>query len=370
MPQVEGSSARRLSSRGEGAILRVEGLSKRLGDFSISGVSFEVMEGEYFILLGASGVGKTILLETITGVIPADRGRVVLRGRDITRERIQRRRIGLVFQNQALFPHMSVRGNIEYGLRSGNGGRGAAARRVETIARELEITGLLGRKPGTLSGGEAQRVALARALVTDPVCLLLDEPIASLDIAARAGMRALLRRLNRNGMTMVHVTHDYEEAISLATRIGVMEEGRITQVGSPREIFRRPASEFVARFIGIRNFFPGRLARTGGSGGAVFESNGLQLVLVSDAPQGDGHVVIRSEDVTVSTSLSPSSARNTFEGTVTDIFPARLGVEVIVDIGVEMAALVTPESVERLGLECGSPVYVHVKASAVRFIEG
>ena len=351
-------------------MLKVDRLSKRLGTFSISDISFDVAEGEYFILLGASGVGKTILLETITGILSVDEGSIMLNGRDITNERMQKRRIGLVFQNQALFPHMSVRGNIEYGLRNGKVGRGIAAGRSLTIASDLEITELLGRKPETLSGGEAQRVALARALVTEPACLLLDEPIASLDVAARTGMRALLRRLNRNGMTMIHVTHDYEEAISLATRIGVMEHGTISQVGTPGEIFRRPASEFIARFVGIRNFFPGRLLRQGGSDEAAFELSGLNLVIMSDARQGDGYAVIRSEDVTVSIEQSSSSARNVFEGTVTDIFPARLGVEVIVDIGVEIAALVTAESIGRLGLECGSRVYVSIKASAVRFIEG
>ncbi len=369
MPRIEGSSEPRASSRGRAVKLRVEGLSKRLGDFSINDVSFEVAEGEYFILLGASGVGKTILLETITGIAPPDAGGIFLDGRDITSERIQRRRIGLVFQNQALFPHMTVRGNIEYGLRGGERGRGAAAK-VGEVARDLGIAGLLGRRPGTLSGGEAQRVALARTLVTGPACLLLDEPLASLDIAARSGMRSLLRRLNRSGMTMIHVTHDYEEAISLATRIGVMEGGTVTQVGTPGEIFRRPASEFVARFVGIKNFFHGRIVGSDGSGEAFFESEGIRLVVMSDAARGEGHIVIRSEDVTVSTENSPSSARNVFEGTVTDIFPARLGVEVIADIGVEIAALVTSESVGRLGLECGSRVYVHVKASAARFIEG
>ena len=351
-------------------MLKVNRLSKRLGKFSISNVSFDVAEGEYFILLGASGVGKTILLETITGILPPDEGRIMLNGSDITHEKIQKRRIGLVFQNQALFPHMSVRGNIEYGLHSGKVGRGIVAGRVEAIARGLEITELLRRKPDTLSGGEAQRVALARALITEPACLLLDEPIASLDVAARSGMRALLRRLNRNGMTMIHVTHDYEEAISLATRIGVMEHGTISQVGSPGEIFQRPASEFIARFIGIRNFFPGRLVRNDGSDEALFEFSGHNLVLMSEAPEGQGYVIIRSEDVTISTNQSPSSARNVFEGTVTDVFPARLGIEVIVDIGVEIAALVTGGSVGRLGLNYGSRVYVNVKASAVRFIEG
>lgn len=351
-------------------MLKVDRLSKRLGNFSISNISFDVVEGEYFILLGASGVGKTILLETITGMLPPDDGRITLNGRDITHERIQKRRIGLVFQNQALFPHMSVRGNIEYGLKWGRLGRGIIAGRVEAIAQGLDITGLLRRSPDTLSGGEAQRVALARALVTEPACLLLDEPIASLDVAARAGMRALLRRLNRNGMTMIHVTHDYEEAISLATRIGVMEHGTISQIGTPREIFQRPASEFIARFIGIRNFFPGRLLRNDGTDVALFEFSGLELVLMSDARECEGYAVIRSEDVTVSNESSQSSARNVFEGRITDIFPARLGVEVIVDIGVEIAALVTGESVEKLGLEHGSNVYVNIKASAVRFIEG
>jgi len=370
MRRVEGLSEPRASSRGGGDMLKIEGLSKRLGDFAMNDVSFDVTEGEYFILLGASGVGKTVLLETITGITRPDGGRILLEGRDITSERIQKRPIGLVFQNQALFPHMSVRGNIEYGLKSRRTGRGGALSRVEAVARDLEITGLLGRRPGTLSGGEAQRVALARTLVTEPVCLLLDEPLASLDIAARSGMRTLLRRLNRNGMTMIHVTHDYEEAISLATRIGVMEEGTIAQVGPPGEIFRRPASEFVARFVGIKNFFPGRIVRSDGPGEALFESEGLDLVIMSDARSGWGHVVIRSEDVVIATEKSPSSARNVFEGTVTDVFPARLGVEVIVDIGVEIAALVTAESAGRLGLACGTRVYVRVKASAARFIEG
>ncbi|MCK4349485.1 MAG: ATP-binding cassette domain-containing protein, partial [Candidatus Krumholzibacteria bacterium] len=240
-------------------MLRVEGLSKKLGNFAVRDVSFDVGRGDYFVLLGASGVGKTVLLETITGITSPDAGRIVFDGREITRERIQKRNIGLVFQDQALFPHMTVKQNIAYGLRSRGAWCGRTDKRVEEIARDLEITPLLNRRPGTLSGGEAQRVALARALVTETKCLLLDEPLSSLDVSARSGMRALLRRLNRSGITMVHVTHDYEEAIALATRIGVMERGTIVQTGPPDEIFRRPASEFVASFIGIRNFFPGVL---------------------------------------------------------------------------------------------------------------
>jgi molybdopterin-binding protein len=346
-------------------MLRVEGLSKKLGDFAVRDVSFDVGRGDYFVLLGASGVGKTVLLETITGITSPDAGRIVFDGKEITRERIQKRNIGLVFQDQALFPHMTVKQNIAYGLRSRGAGRGRTNERALKIARDLEITSLLNRRPETLSGGEAQRVALARALVTEPKCLLLDEPLSSLDVSARSDMRALLRRLNRSGITMVHVTHDYEEAIALATRIGVMERGTIVQTGPPDEIFRRPASEFVARFIGIRNFFPGVLI----TGGAVFRFSGLTLSILTDAKEGEGYIIIRSEDVVISLEPSRTSARNVFAGVIKDVFPVRLGIEVIVDIGVEIAALVTRESAEGLGLECGKRVWTSIKASAVRFME-
>jgi molybdate/tungstate transport system ATP-binding protein len=315
-----------------GVMLRVEGLSKKLGDFEVKNVGFDVERRDYFVLLGASGVGKTVLLEAITGITLPDDGRILLAGRDITREPIQRRNIGLVFQD----------------------------------ARDLEITPLLGRRPGTLSGGEAQRVALARALATDPACLLLDEPLSSLDVGARSGMRALLRRLNRDGLTMVHVTHDYEEAISLATRIGIMERGTIVQTGRPDEVFRRPTSEFVARFVGIRNFFPGVLV-TGDE--PVFCFSGLSLSLLTDAGEGEGYIIIGSEDVVISLGRPKTSARNMFTGIIEDIFPVRVGIEVIVDIGVDVAALVTRQSVEALGLEVGKEVWVSVKASAVRFVE-
>ncbi len=347
-------------------MLRVEGLSKRLGDFTVSDVTFDVGQGDYFVLLGASGVGKTILLEAITGITPPDAGRVLLGERDITREPIQKRNIGLVFQDQALFPHMTVAQNIAYGLKSTGSGRGHTNHRVQEIARDLEITSLLDRRTRTLSGGEGQRVALARALVTDPECLLLDEPLSSLDVGARSGMRALLRGLNRSGLTMMHVTHDFEEAISLATRIGVMEFGTVVQTGSPDEIFKRPTSEFVARFIGIRNFFPGVLIKGSES---VFRFSGISLSLLTDAEEGEGYIIIGSEDVVISLEPPKTSARNMFAGMIKDVFPVRLGVEVIVDIGVEMAALVTKESVEGLGLECGKKVWVSVKASAVRFVE-
>ena len=351
-------------------MLKVEQLSKRLDDFIISDISFDVAEGEYFVLLGASGVGKTVLLETITGILTADSGSIKLNGRDITSEKIQKRDIGLVYQDQALFPHLSVRQNIAYGLRSGKHTRAEIDRQVEALAEEVDVTSLLERNPSTLSGGEAQRVALARALATQPKCLLLDEPLSSLDNGSRSEMRALLRRLNRKKITMVHVTHDYEEAISLAKRIGIMENGKIVQVDTPQQIFQHPKSEFVARFIGIRNFFRGTLDKgeENSDQGANFVTSGLQFSVLTDEKPGEGNIIIRSRDVTVSTEPSSTSARNMFEGTIVDIATARLGVEVIVDIGAEIAALITQDSVNTLGLHYNKKVFVSFKASAVKFI--
>ncbi len=352
-------------------MLKVEQLSKRLGDFIISDVSFDVAEGEYFVLLGASGVGKTVLLETITGILTVDSGSIKLNGRDITHEKIQKRDIGLVYQDQALFPHLSVRQNIAYGLKSRSHNRSEINNKVNALAVEVEVTHLLERKPTTLSGGEAQRVALARALAVQPKCLLLDEPLSSLDLGSRSEMRALLRRINRKKITMIHVTHDYEEAISLAMRIGIMENGKIVQVDTPRQIFQHPKSEFVARFIGIRNFFWGELIKNKHSPdkSAEFVTSGLQLSVLTDEEPGEGNVIIRSEDVTVSTEPYSSSARNVFEGTIVDIATARLGIEIIVDIGVEIAALITQDSVNKLGLGYGKKVFVSFKASAVKFIK-
>lgn len=349
-------------------MLSVKNISKTLAAFTVREASFDVTEGEYFVLLGASGVGKTVLLEIIAGLLSPDTGQIFLNNRNITVERIQKRKIGLVYQDQALFPHLTVRRNLAYGVHR----RKEAGRRVhqlvEELAREVGVSHLLDRTPETLSGGEAQRVALARALAREPLCLLLDEPISFLDVQSRSEIRALLRKIHRRGQTIVHVTHDYEEAISLGSRIAVMENGRIAQVGTPQEVFARPKSEFVARFVGIRNVFRGKLEQAKGGDVAEFVTDGPVFAILTDSGSGQGFVMFRSEDVTVSNARSQTSARNTFEGTVVDIEPAALGFHVLVDIGVKIWASITTGSAEVLGLCCEKKVWVSFKASALRFL--
>lgn len=347
------------------SLLSIRNISKKLGDFSISNVSFSVEAGDYFVILGPSGVGKTVLLETIAGQLIPDSGRIILNGRDITREKIQKRRIGLVYQIRSLFPHLTVRQNIAYGLRM----RGSRCRRrVGELAADVGVSHLLERRPDNLSGGEYQRVALARTIATDPLCLLLDEPLSNLDVQSRSGMRSLLRKLCRHGQTVVHITHDYEEALSLATRMAVMENGRILQVDEPQELFRHPKSDFVARFIGIRNFFRGELAAHGGGSVAEFFTNGLKFQVSTDRPSGKGCLILRSEDIIVSRTPSETSARNTFRGTVVDIAPVRRGIEITVDIGLEITALITRESLEGLHLDIGQTVWIYFKATAGKYL--
>lgn len=351
-------------------MLSVRNITNRLGEFAIRDVSFDVAEGEYFVLLGASGVGKSVLLETIAGLLDPQAGQVLLDGRDITGERIQNRRLSLVYQDRALFPHLSVRENIAYGLRCRRLPRADVAERTGKLAEQVGVQHLLDRGPGTLSGGEAQRVALARALGTEPRCLLLDEPLSALDTRSRVRMRSLLRKLNRRGYTLLHVTHDYEEAVSLASRVAIMESGRIAQVGTPDEVFRHPKSEFVARFIGIRNFFNGHLRRPAGDGElAEFVTAGPVFHVLTEAAAGPGYLMLRSEDITVANARPETSERNTFAGVIVDMAAARLGVEVSVDVGIEVSALVTATSVGKLDLACEKEVCVSFKASAAKFIE-
>ncbi|MCU0410490.1 MAG: ABC transporter ATP-binding protein, partial [Bacteroidales bacterium] len=235
--------------------LRTEKVSKRLEAFSLKEITLEVSKGDYYVLLGRSGAGKTQLLELICGLTSPDSGKIYLDGEEITHKRVQERGIGMVFQDFSLFPHYTVRDNIAYPLNIRKMPKEEQEKRIDHVAEEMNITHLLSRKPYYLSGGEKQRVALARTLVTDPRVLLLDEPMASVDASLKDSIRRMLRRLNREGQTIIHVTHDFGEAISLASRVGVMHNGRIIQEGTPLEVFNHPVNRFVARYAGIKNFF-------------------------------------------------------------------------------------------------------------------
>jgi putative spermidine/putrescine transport system ATP-binding protein len=237
------------------AAVHVSGLRKRYGDVvALARVDLVIGTGEFFTLLGPSGSGKTTLLRLIAGFERPDAGRIELGGTDVTRVPPYSRNVNTVFQDYALFPHMTVAQNIEYGLRVR---RVAKAERREKVDRALEmvrLSGLGARKPGQLSGGQRQRVALARAIVNEPQVLLLDEPLGALDFKLRQEMQIELQHVQRAvGITFIYVTHDQEEALAMSDRIAVLSNGRIEQIGTPLEVYERPQTDFVAGFIGISN---------------------------------------------------------------------------------------------------------------------
>lgn len=346
-------------------MLRCEGLAVQLGDFRLENASFHAAAGDYLVLLGQSGTGKSVILELLAGLQRPTAGHVWIENHEVTHAPIQGRGLGLVYQDHALFPHLSVAANIAYPLRSG---LKKNRQQVEQLARQVGAEHLLHRSPATLSLGEAQRVALARALATHPKVLLLDEPLASLDVTAKTSMRRLLRHLNSQGQTVIHVTHDYEEAIALANRVAVLEGGRIVQCGTPDEVFHRPVSQFVAQFIGIRNFFRAKILANENEEALVAIGEHRLHVACSEY-SGTGNILLRSEDLTVSCSAPKGSARNTLMATILDMEPARLGVEVHLDAsGLSLFALVTRHSVTELHLAPGEKVWVSWKSTAARFI--
>jgi putative spermidine/putrescine transport system ATP-binding protein/putrescine transport system ATP-binding protein len=268
-------------------VIALEGVSKRFGTtVAVDRVSFAVGAGETVSLLGPSGCGKTTLLRLIAGFEEPDAGRIAIAGVAMAGKRPYQRNVGLLFQHYALFPHMTVAENVAYGLKNRGWPKAGIAARVEEMLRLVQLPGFERRRPGQMSGGQQQRVALARVLATKPELVLLDEPLSALDAKLREELRQELKRiLQAVGSTTIVVTHDQEEAMSLADRIIVMSRGRIEQQGTPDEIYRRPGSAFVAAFVGRANWFHGRLEGAAGDGLGRFVSE-RGTVLSVRLPEG------------------------------------------------------------------------------------
>ena len=339
-------------------MLVIDSVSKSLGEFSLSNVSLSVEDGEYFIVLGPTGAGKTILLETIAGIYTPDAGRILLNGRDITDVPARERRIGMVYQDYMLFPHLTVEANIGFGLKS-RADPAFIRGKVEESADLLNIGHLLQRYPGTLSGGEQQRAAIARALVMEPEALLLDEPLSALDVKTRENLRAELARIHEaTGTTIVHITHNFEEVFDLADRVAIMRGGDVIQVGTPEEIFRRPNSDFVAGFVGVENLFCG----TGSGDGTV--AVGDLRIRAENAIPGPVSVAIRPEEILLSKTPLPENGKNVVIGRVDSVRPNGGLVRVSVDAGVQFRVTLTRQGFEETGVAPGDAVHLAFRSSA------
>ncbi len=274
MESTATSDVAEASSRSANApAVRLERLAKRFGKVhAVDDVDLEIAEGEFFSLLGPSGSGKTTCLRLIAGFERPTAGRVLLAGQDVTGRAPYERDVNTVFQDYALFPHMSVRQNIAYGLRVKRVPRAERDARVDDAIAMVHLDGLADRRPAQLSGGQRQRVALARALVNRPELLLLDEPLGALDLKLRQAMQVELKSIQREvGITFIYVTHDQEEALTMSDRLAVFHEGRIAQIGTPADVYENPVSAFVAGFVGVSNVLRGELAvMAGGAADQAF----------------------------------------------------------------------------------------------------
>ena len=328
-PAPDRESARRDGERRP--IVEIDSVRKAFGEtVALDGVSLSIERGEMFALLGASGSGKSTLLRLMAGFERPDAGRILIDGRDMHDVAPYERPVNMMFQSYALFPHMNVAANVAFGLRQESGEKRLPRPKIIERTREaLELVRLESfesRRPQELSGGEQQRVALARAIVKRPKLLLLDEPLAALDRKLRESTQLELVRIQaETGITFVIVTHDQEEAMSLSDRMAVLHVGRIAQLGRPREIYERPATVYVADFIGTVNLFRGTVAATNERGASVDCAElGCELT-VSDVPQGVGvgdtlHVAVRPERVAVTTDAPvPGTELNVVRGTVRDV---------------------------------------------------
>ena len=299
--------------------VRLEQVTKRFdGVTAADAVSLDIPEGELFFLLGPSGCGKTTLLRTIAGFEAPDSGKVYFDGRDVTDVPPHKRNTGMVFQNYALWPHMTVFENVSYGLKVRRLDRRAVSHGTDEALEMVRMSRERARFPNQLSGGQQQRVALARALVIKPGCLLLDEPLSNLDAKLRLEMRAEIKRIHsETAVTTIYVTHDQKEALSMAERLAVLLDGRVVQVGGPDEVYRRPANDFVAAFVGETNLIAGTI-RDVRAGAALVETSvgGVRGVIAAfrgARPGGRCLVSVRPEDIVVSE--APAS-ENSIEGRV------------------------------------------------------
>lgn len=345
----------------ERALVQIRGVSLRLGEFAVHEADLDIAHGEYFVLLGPTGAGKTVLLECVAGLHRPDKGDVFVDGERVNDTAPELRGLGYLPQDYALFPHLTVAQNIAFGMRIRRKPRAEIEQKVKELAELLGITHLLHRSPTHLSGGEQQRTALARALAIEPKVLLLDEPLSALDEHTREVLCIELRRVHEElGTTTLHVSHNFEETLAVADRIGIIHQGTVKQIGTPEEVFRRPNSEFVARFVRSENILRGTARRT--PRGLAVQVGSIEL-LAAEGLEGDVYLTFRPEDVLVTATQAPERA-NRMAGCIVRVVDKGALMRVEVAAGVTVVALMGRRQYQGSGLAAGREVEVSFEPAA------
>jgi molybdate/tungstate transport system ATP-binding protein len=337
-------------------MIRISNLQVELGSFSLKNINLTILDHEYFIILGPTGAGKTVLLESIAGLNPLKRGEIWLNDKNITDLKPEKREVSIVYQDHALFPHLSVKDNILFGLKLRKKSPAELQETLDWLTDLLKIYPLLNRKPLNLSGGERQKVALARALSTRPQILLLDEPLSALDPETREEVQDELRTLHGVlNNTMVHVTHDFEEAMALGTRVAVVGEGRLKQVGTPEQIFRHPESSFVAHFALVRNIFRGEIKKNK-DGKTIFTTTGFEFEVNANI-SGPCYAAIRPEDLRIVSQPQEISTSNVLSGTLIRIVDKGAAIQITANVPPEVKVMIPRNQYLQSGLNIGQKIY-------------
>jgi spermidine/putrescine transport system ATP-binding protein len=346
-------------------------LVKRFADVTaVAGINLDMPPGEFFSLLGPSGCGKTTTLRCIAGFERPDEGQILLDGVDMAQTPPHKRNVNTVFQNYALFPHLSVADNVGFGLRYQDVSKTEAKKKIAEALALVRLEGYERRRPSQLSGGQQQRVALARALILSPAVLLLDEPLGSLDAKLRKALQIELKALQEEiGITFIYVTHDQEEALTMSDRLAVMSSGRIEQVGTPSEVYEEPATAYVADFLGVSNLMDGRGEGADAAGRCTVRVGEFELVAARGDTdvRGDVKVTIRPERIDLET--HGTTGENRIPGMVDRVVYVGSTLQVFIHLpgGQNLQAWIHNEG-EGLPYDQGSPVAVHLPAEALRVL--
>jgi molybdate/tungstate transport system ATP-binding protein len=351
-------------------MIEVKDLSIKLGEFSLKNINLEINDGEYFVILGPTGAGKTVLLECIAGLHRIRQGEIWLGGEDITRLAPEERNVGYVPQDYVLFPFLSAIDNISFGLKPVKGPRREIKERAETVADLMGISHLLHRDIRSLSGGEKQRVALARALAPSPGILLLDEPLGALDLQTSKNLRLELRRVHRElGIITVHITHDLMEAVEMADRVAIIQGGRVEQVAEPERVLFYPEGETVSDFIGGPNIIDCDSCRMTDQGVVEADCGGLKLIVPHES-ETIHKLAILPRHIYISESRPPGRGVNGFTGTITDIKYARNTVRLWLEVvGKTLVAELPYFIFEKMDLAVGKEVFLILRMRRIRVYE-